>query len=64
MKFLKYISFLGLGLTLLPSIFVFRGDMSLELHKTLALIGTIIWITTAPFWINKSQKHSKRGEQI
>jgi len=63
MKMLKYISFLGLILTVFPSFFVFRGELSLEQHKLLALVGTLIWISTAPFWINKTKPQKKQMEQ-
>lgn len=52
---LKLISLVGLILTLLPSFLVFSGTITFETHKILAIIGTVLWMGTAPFWINKSQ---------
>ncbi len=52
---LKLLSFLGLALTLIPSLFVFTGVIELPLYKTLMLVGTVLWFVTAPFWINKEQ---------
>ena len=52
---LKVISVVGLLLTVGPSFLVFSQTITLEAHKTIALIGTLMWIATAPFWINKSK---------
>jgi hypothetical protein len=50
---LKMISFIGLGLTIIPSILVFTGVISFDAHITLMIIGMLCWFLTAPFWINK-----------
>ena len=50
---LKIISAIGLGLTLGPSFLVFSGSITFDLHKWLMLLGTILWFSTAPFWMNK-----------
>ena len=50
---LKIISFIGLILTLVPSFIVFSGAMTLDMHKWLMLLGTLVWFVTAPFWMNK-----------
>jgi len=52
-KLLILISLLSLLLTLTPSFLVFFGVITLELNKTLMLIGTIGWFATAPYWMNK-----------
>ena len=52
---LKIISFLGLGLTVIPSFFVFSGAMSWERHALFMLFGTLVWFTTAPFWMNDEE---------
>ena len=53
MKFvLKILSYAGLLLTVGPSFFVFNQMMDLQTHKWIALIGTLLWMATAPFWIN------------
>lgn len=52
--FIKIISAIGLSLTLLPSIFVFGGQISLETCKILMITGTFIWFISAPRWINKN----------
>ncbi|WP_425639143.1 hypothetical protein ACPUEN_05680 [Algoriphagus yeomjeoni] len=53
---LKIISFAALALTLSPSFLVFKGIITPELSKTLMLIGTIIWFSTASLWMNKSEE--------
>jgi len=52
---LKCLSFLGLGFTIVPSFFVFYGIIALDLYKNLMLIGTFLWLLTAPFWINNEK---------
>jgi hypothetical protein len=54
-KILQIISYLGLILTVSPGFLVFMGKMSFENYKIWVLIGTILWFSTAPFWINKSR---------
>jgi hypothetical protein len=55
-KILKIISYIGLILTLFPGFLVFMGKMSFDNYKIMVLIGTVLWFTTAPFWINKNLK--------
>lgn len=50
---LKLASWLGLALTLLPSFLVFGRVLSPEAFKTIVLAGSILWLATAPFWINR-----------
>ena len=52
----KFISYIGLGLTLIPSFFVFTGNLSLDPNKILMFIGTIIWFISAPSWMNKTEE--------
>lgn len=52
---LKFVSFAGLVLTLLPSFFVFAGVIELSTNQNLMLVGTILWFVTAPFWINTAK---------
>lgn len=53
---LKIISYIGLILTVVPSFLVFSGAIELSFHKTLMLIGTLLWFFTAPFWMNKQKE--------
>ena len=50
---LKILSYLGLGLTLVPSVLLLTG-FAFPKHALLATIGMALWFATAPFWINKS----------
>lgn len=56
MTALKIVSFLGLVLTILPSILVLAGVFSLDTYKNLTLIGSVLWFVSAPFWINKPKE--------
>lgn len=53
---LKLVSFIGLLLTVVPSFLVFSELIELSFHKTLMLIGTLLWFFTAPFWMNKQEQ--------
>lgn len=50
---LKILSFIGLGMTIIPSILVYLGTISHDTHINLMGIGMVAWFVTAPFWINK-----------
>ena len=52
----KFISYVGLGLTLIPSLLVFTGNISLDSGKMLMLIGTVVWFLSAPIWMNKVEE--------
>jgi hypothetical protein len=49
---LKFVSFVGLGLTVVPAFLVFDGVIEWKAHVTLMLIGTLLWFVTAPFGMN------------
>jgi len=53
---LVVISILSLVITIVPSFLVFAGVMTLEMNKTLMLVGTIGWFVTAPSWMNKKEE--------
>ena len=50
------IGVIGLGLTLIPSILVFAGSISLQTHRNLMFIGTVLWMLTAPFWLGRDSE--------
>ncbi len=50
---LKLLSFVGLGLTVVPAFLVFADVIVWETHATLMLVGTILWFATSPFWIQE-----------
>lgn len=50
---LKFVSFIGLGLTVVPSVLVFAGSITWGTHAVMALVGTVAWFATAPFWMWK-----------
>ncbi len=53
---IKFISYISLGLTIIPSFLVFTGSISLDSSKMFMFVGTIIWFVSAPSWINKAEK--------
>jgi predicted membrane channel-forming protein YqfA (hemolysin III family) len=56
--FLKILSFIGLGLTIIPSILVLAGTIDMEMNKNLMMAGTVLWFGTVIFWMNKNKKTS------
>jgi len=50
---LKLISFVGLGLVVVPAFLVFAGTLAWGTHATLMLVGTIAWFATSPFWMQE-----------
>lgn len=50
------ISIISLLLTIIPAFLVFAGMITLEMNKTLMLIGTLGWFITAPLWMNKKEE--------
>lgn len=53
---LKITSFIGLGLTIVPAFLVLFNLMEVESYKNWILLGTLCWLTTAPFWIYKKKE--------
>lgn len=52
------LSFLGLLFTVVPAFLVYHDLIAFATHKTLALIGTLLWLGTAPGWMNKPNAKS------
>ena len=50
------VSFICLGLTIIPAFLVFFQKITLENNKLLMLVGTIGWFVTAPLWMKKKQE--------
>ncbi|QDH78928.1 hypothetical protein FKX85_07710 [Echinicola soli] len=55
---IKLISFIALGLNLIPAFLVFQGVISSDQCKTLMFIGTVVWFITAPMWMNKKPEEA------
>jgi len=62
--YLKPVSYLGLALTLFPSMFFAAGYISMETSKNIMIIGMLLWFGTAVFWIRKSsfEEEDSTGE--
>lgn len=56
---LKLLSYLGLILTGIPSIFYFMGKITQETSHDLMAVGMILWFVSAPFWINAKVNKAK-----
>jgi len=48
---LQIISFVGLGVSIVPAFLVFAGTLSKETCFHLLLLGMFLWFGTAVFWI-------------
>ena len=51
----KIISYVGLGLTVIPAFLVYAGTLTWETHATLMLVGTMLWFGTAPLWMKRQR---------
>ena len=51
--FLKLISIIGLLVTIIPSFLVFANIVTPDTNKLLMIVGTLLWFSSAPFWMNK-----------
>jgi hypothetical protein len=58
---LKLLSFIGLGLTIIPAILVFSAEMDTDTCKQLMFLGTVLWFVTAPLWMNEKDAASEGG---
>ncbi len=54
---LMAVSFVALALTVVPAFLVWQGGLSWDTHANLMLAGTLLWFSTAPFWM----KHEEEG---
>ena len=52
-RILMLISFVSLGMTIVPAFLVFAQKISMEHNKILMFVGTLGWFLTAPFWMKK-----------
>ena len=51
----KIVSYLGLGLTLIPSMILLSDSEGIP-YELLATLGMVMWFLSAPFWINKTKE--------
>ncbi len=56
--FLKTLSFIGILMTIVPSILVLKGVMDLETNHVIMAVGMLLWFTATPFWMDKQAKSS------
>ena len=55
-KLLQIISSLSLGVTVVAPVLFYRNILSLDQMKAWILIATILWFSTAPFWMKSGEK--------
>ena len=53
---LKIISYIGIGLTIIPSILFLMNKIELPQLKLYMLIGVFVWFGSAVFWVGKGRK--------
>ena len=53
LKILKGISLIALAVTLVPGLLFFAELIDLHTVQWAALIGTIAWFLTVPFWMGR-----------
>ena len=51
---LQGISWLALGLTILPTVLYLTGQMELDPAKWLMLLATIVWFAVTPLWMDRA----------
>ena len=56
---LKIGSLIGLMMTILPPVLFFLGKMEMASMKFWMGIGMVLWLVTAPFWINKKKEDGR-----
>ena len=53
MNICKVFSLIALGLVTIPSVLYFMGSVSHGMVLNTALIGTILWFATTPWWMGR-----------
>jgi hypothetical protein len=52
---MSVLAIIALGLTIIPSFFVFNGTLEMGLYKNLMTTGTLLWFVSAPIWFRKKK---------
>lgn len=50
-RFLQFLSFCGLALSIVPALLVFPGVITKDLYFKLITGGMLLWFSTAVLWI-------------
>ncbi len=58
-RILKIISYLGLVLTIVPSLLVFKAVFDTKVHYNLMIVGMVLWFATAPFCMRSKSLDEK-----
>jgi hypothetical protein len=51
--FLKVISFVALGLVIIPPVLYLAGSLAKPPMISLMLAGTLLWFATVPWWMGR-----------
>lgn len=54
-KVVKYLSFLGLALVLVPAVLYLFAMLEKSTMSLLMIAGTVLWFSTVPFWSGRRQ---------
>lgn len=60
----KIVSLVGLSLMVVPCLLYMFGIFGHDAVKTAALIGTIIWFASSPFWMGRQPEIDDAEIQI
>ncbi len=60
---LKTISLAGLGLTFIPAILFFAGNIQLQTNFRLMIIGMVLYFGSAPFWMKSKSLEETEGAE-
>jgi hypothetical protein len=52
---LKRLSLIALGLTIIPAFLIFAQAITWNAYLTMMTVGTMLWFSTAPFWMKKEE---------
>ncbi len=58
---LPIVSYIALGLTVVPSVMFLMGTVELDSVKLLMLIATVVWFVVTPFWMGREKVEKAEG---
>ena len=53
---LKSISYVGLGMSIIPPLLVWAGILDMATNYKLLIVGMFLWFGTAIFWVKKHEE--------
>lgn len=55
---LRLLSYLGIGLSLIPAVMVYLGKLDYAVYAKLMVVGMFLWFASAVFWIKPDRPGS------